>query len=304
MNSIDALIASIDAVSLTNSQDRYPHHTNKAESGLPLLHIHNRYCEAVIAPQGAHVLEFTPTDSSPLLWLSPKAKFAKGQAIRGGIPVCLPWFGVNQRDPDKPKHGFVRNRDWQLTQVSSTDTGATQLVFAFSYSDIEPKLFAYPFQVTLTITLSHNLELTLSVTNTGTETMPFSWALHSYHPVANLATTQVEGLDGKRYLDNTRGLQPAIQSGAVVFDGEVDRAYEQVDATQILNGNPRITVTGENCDSAIVWNPGGELASTIGDIGRDAYDQFVCVERGAAFGDEWELGAGESRVGRLTVAVG
>lgn len=297
MNTINTLIKDLDTVTLT---DTCAHYQSPAP-GLPLLLIRNRHCEAVIALQGAQLLEYAPRHGTPLLWLSPNAIFKAGTAIRGGIPVCLPWFGVNQQHPYKPKHGFVRNRDWQLTRATDTEDGKTRLTLTLDYQGEEPELFEHPFKTELAISLGDTLELTLTTTNTGSSPMPLSWALHSYHPVADLERTQVQGLDGAHYLDNTRGLTSAHQSGPITFNGEVDRAYEKVGATQTIEGKPRISVSGENCDSAIVWNPGAKLAATISDIGADTYNQFVCVERGAAFGDAWTLAAAESRTGKLTI---
>ncbi len=298
MQAVENLIADHDNISLTDTNKRY----QSSGSALSLLVINNKYCEAVVALQGAQLLEFTPRNSEPLLWLSPNAIFAPGQAIRGGIPVCLPWFGVNQLAPEKPKHGFLRNRDWQLSRVATTDSGATQLTFAFKYETLEPELFGFPFTVELNITLSDSIELCITTTNTGCEAMPFSWALHSYHPVANLADARIEGLEDARYLDNTQGLTPAIQKGAISFAGELDRAYENVGATQLISGTPAISVSGENCDSAIVWNPGADNAEAMADVGPGNHEHFVCLERGAAFGDARALGAGESRTSKVTIS--
>lgn len=297
MQIVENLIAGHNTITLTDTAKRY-HSTGPA---LPLLVINNPYCEAVVALQGAQLLEFTPHDGDPLLWLSPNACFIPGQSVRGGIPICLPWFGVNQQAPEKPKHGFVRNRDWQLIRVETTDSGATQLTFLFTYAQLEPELFAFPFSVELIVTLSDSLELQLSTTNIGTEAMPFSWAFHSYHPVSRLSEVRIEGLEGKRYLDNTRGLAAAIQDGAVRFQGEVDRVYEGVESTQVLKTTPAILVTGANCDTAIVWNPGADNASAMADIGAGHHEAFVCLERGAAFANAWILNPGEIRVSCLTI---
>jgi glucose-6-phosphate 1-epimerase len=298
MQAVENLIADHDSITLTDTNERY----QSTGSALPLLVINNKYCEAVVALQGAHLLEFTPHKGEPLLWLSPNAIFESGQAIRGGIPVCLPWFGVNQQAPEKPKHGFVRNRDWQLSRVATTDTGATQLTLVFKYEKLEPELFVFPFTVELNITLSDSLELSITTTNTGHETMPLSWAFHSYHPVANLADVRIEGLEGARYLDNTQGLAPDIQKGAISFSGEVDRVYENVKPTQLIKGRPAISVTGDNCDSAIVWNPGAENAAAMADVGPANHEQFICLERGAAFNNAWVLSAGESRTSHVTIS--
>ncbi|WP_370280337.1 D-hexose-6-phosphate mutarotase [Pontibacterium sp.] len=290
------IITQSQSVSLTSSADRYQ------KPGLPLLQISNQSCDAVIALQGAHLLEFTLKNGTKLLWLSPNAIFAEGKAIRGGIPVCLPWFGVNRKDPSKPKHGFVRNQDWQLTTLREPDTETTELVFSYTASEEDLKLFPHAFSAKLTLRLSHQIDMQLEVSNHSDGDAQFSWALHSYHPVANLTDVRVSGLAGLSYLDNLQGLKPVRQEGDVRFYGEVDRVYESVPATQQILGTPNLNITGENCPTAIVWNPGAANAAAMADVGEEIHQQFICVERGAAFANSWTLGSGESRCARLQIA--
>ena len=317
-DALAAMIASAPQVSLTNSATLYPEHTSLPSESLPLLVIDNAHCRAVIALQGAQLLEFTPHGGDSLLWLSPNAIFAPGKAIRGGIPVCLPWFGVNQQAPDKPKHGFVRNRDWALHSVDTTLDGGTRLCFTFDYDGSDAALFRWPFRAQLEMQLGTDIQLTLSVTHTEDNTasstarntarstrdelLPLSWALHSYHPVNDLAKARVTGLKDRCYLDNTRGLAPTTQDDDITFTGEVDRVYAGVGGQQIIQGQPTIGIRGEGCDSVIVWNPGERLAAQMADIGKENYREFICVERGMAFGDALTLACGDSTRAHLTIA--
>ena len=291
------IIKNSQTVTLTDSVQQY----QKSSPALPLLHISNQSCEAVIALQGAHLLQFKPHSGAELLWLSPNAIFAEGTAIRGGIPVCLPWFGVNQKDPSKPKHGFVRNQDWQLSEVHEPDPHITELVFTFESSTEDLTLFPHPFSAQLHIALSNEIELKLTLHNRSASNAEFSWALHSYHPVANLSSTAVAGLSGLNYLDNLQGLKPTLQDGNIRFNEEVDRVYESVPAAQKILGQPAINICGQNCETAIVWNPGAENAAAMSDVGEGIHQQFVCVERGAAFGNSWVLAPGESRQATLQI---
>lgn len=284
-------------VTLTDSVSRY----QKPAPALPLLLIRNQSCEAVIALQGAHLLQFKPKQGAELLWLSPNAIFAKGTAIRGGIPVCLPWFGVNRKDPSKPKHGFVRDQDWQLTSIHEPDSATTELVFLFKSSTADLIQFPHPFIAQLRISLSKDIQLTLSIHNLSVSDAEFSWALHSYHPVEDLASTTVSGLSGLNYLDNLQGLKPVYQQDNIRFAGEVDRVYESVPATQRILGHPSITITGNHCETAIVWNPGANNAKAMPDVGEEIHQQFICVERGAAFGNSWRLAAGENQQATLQI---
>lgn len=290
------IINQSQTVSLTSSAERYQ------KPGLPLLQISNQCCDAVIALQGAHLLEFSRKDRTHLLWLSPNALFAKGKAIRGGIPVCLPWFGVNRQDPSKPKHGFVRNQDWQLTAIHERDPETTELVFGYTANKADLKLFPHAFSAQLTLRLSQQIDIQLEVSNHSDSDAEISWALHSYHPVDNLTHVRVTGLAGLNYLDNLQGLKPVQQDGDIRFHGEVDRVYESVPATQQIIDTQHLTISGENCPTAIVWNPGAENAAAMTDVGEEIHQQFICVERGAAFANSWILGSGESRSARLQIA--
>ncbi|MBE9395920.1 D-hexose-6-phosphate mutarotase [Pontibacterium sp. N1Y112] len=291
------IVQHTQTVALTDSVSRF----QKELPALPMLLVRNQSCEAVIAVQGAQVLQFKPQTGAELLWLSPNAVFAKGTAIRGGIPVCLPWFGVNQNAPSKPKHGFVRNQDWQLSEIQEPDPKTTLLVFTFASNAEDLALFPHPFTAQLQITLSNEIELKLTLHNHSDSDAEFSWALHSYHPVADLASAAVTGLSGLDYLDNLRGLQPTYQDGNIRFSGEVDRVYESVPTSQQILGEPAITIRGHNCETAIVWNPGAENAAAMNDVGEGIHQQFICVERGAAFGNRWVLVPNESRQATLQI---
>lgn len=287
---------SAPSISLSDSNELY-----QSPESLPLLKIQSPLCSAVVSIQGAQLLEFTPKSSLPWLWLSPKAVFSAGHPIRGGIPVCAPWFGVNQADPSKPKHGFVRARCWQLINATEKNTGEVELTFEFTSEAGDLPLFPHAFSLNLTIALSDHIDISFSVQNTGNTIMPFSWALHSYFNVDSLEDARVSGLDQNSYLDATQGFIPVIQQGAIGFESEVDRVYEHVSSDQVIMGRPSLLIKGDNCPTAIVWNPGAELAEKMADITIDYYDQYICVERGAAFDNSWDVLPSQSATATLAI---
>lgn len=265
------------------------------DGGLPLYIIENPLGRMVICEQGAQVLSFIPAGKKDLLWLSPLAEFKLTKPVRGGIPVCLPWFGVNQRDKQKPSHGFARNVNWQLANIEDADDpqqgACTRIEFVLEQFQQQPhSLFPYPFSARLTFLMSNSLSVHLQLTNTGSESLPLTWALHSYHPVASITSTRVIGLDNCEYLDNTCGLARKQQSGDVVFNGELDRAYINAGNKQsIISASPdntSIAIEASGCSSAVVWNPGLEKAAAMQDMGAENYQKFVCVERGNVFDNE------------------
>lgn len=254
-----------------------------ATDSIPLLKIETEQASCLLSLHGAHVLSFQATGQEPLLWVSPHAVFDGSVAIRGGIPVCAPWFGVNQRDNSKPKHGFLRNRLWQIAE--QTDNA---VVLEYRSTEDDLALFNYPFSAQLKVTVTGQLQIDFAITNLSQQTMPLSWALHSYHPVSDLAACKVEGLDGCEYLDNTKGLRRHQQQGDVGFNGEVDRVYHHVPETQTID--QAIRVSAQNAPTAIVWNPGEEQGQQMADV-KDGWNQYICLERGAAFDNEIQLAA-------------
>lgn len=275
---------------LTNSKNHYP---DAAGTGLPLLVVETQLCSAVIALQGAQLLEFKTTEGDPLLWLSPNCDFTPGTALRGGVPLCLPWFGINQADPSKPKHGFARNRYWELSAAHLLSEGAVELEFLF-VSDAN-ELFPHDFSAELRMTLGNRAKLELTINNTDNEDFTCSWAMHNYHRVSSLTTVQVTGLAERTYLDNFENHAEKHQSGDVNFPGPVDRVYPAIENPITIESSPRIEITHNNCPSVIVWNPGKEAAAKIADIGEGQEQFYICVERGAVLGEKWHLTAGTSK---------
>ncbi|WP_346837307.1 D-hexose-6-phosphate mutarotase [Microbulbifer sp. SAOS-129_SWC] len=276
---------SVDCISSTDSGAVY------GKPGLSLLVVETPLCRAVIAEQGAQLLEFQARGREPLLWLSPEAKFEPGRAVRGGIPLCLPWFGIHRQDPGKPKHGLVRNRPWLLDSARALASGEVELRFVYRHPGDE--LFAAPFECAVTMRLGRELQLQMHLKHGGAEVTEYSWAWHTYFPVADIGAIEVHGLEATDYLDNTRGLARATQRGPLDFPGEVDRIYLHAPAHQRIAERCPINASSDNCHTVIAWNPGAELAAGLDDVGAH-FREYVCVEHGNAFDNSWQLEAGES----------
>lgn len=275
-----------DFTYLSNSRVLY-----KKDHKQDLLIINSPLCYAVIALQGAQIIEFRPHGDNNWLWLSPLTTFQPGQAIRGGIPICLPWFGVNKTDPNKVKHGFVRNQTWQLTALQESDKQTT-LNFSFDYDGADPTLFEHAFHCQLQISLGKELQLSIKIKNCDDIESSISWAMHSYFAVEHSAKTLISGLDQTNFLDNTLKLETFPQIGNLVFAGEIDRVFQATSAPQQLHSQQSLSIDGDNCPTCIVWNPGASAAMRIEDI-KQHYSEFVCIERGAAFSDSLQLQPGE-----------
>ena len=263
-----------------------------AEHSQEVLVINSPCCFAVIALQGAQLLEFRPHGQNNWLWLSPLSNFEPGKAIRGGIPICLPWFGVHQQNPQLPKHGIARTQQWQLTTINECPN-KTEIVFELHYDGHLQQLAPEPFDCQLIFDISDELNIGFNLKNCSDKSQHISWAMHNYFAVDNSAKTRIYGLQNHAFLDNTENLQSFQQSGPIVFTAEVDRVYQNTIEPQRLIAHHTLDINGHHCPSCIVWNPGALSAMGMDDI-QGHYNEFVCVERGCAFEDALILSAGET----------
>jgi glucose-6-phosphate 1-epimerase len=295
-NELLNIINRCDFLQLTTSQQAF---SGSKGSGLPVIKLTTTKCDALIAVQGAHLLTFKTSSGEPLLWVSPNCNFTPGVALRGGVPVCLPWFGPNI-DPAKPKHGFARNRDWQLTNAVLLANDDAELTFNFTSSANE--LFEFNFTAQLVMTLGEKIKLEIKVSNLDKKSFDCSWVLHSYHPVSSLDKVRVKGLADKIYLDNLENHTAKVQRGDVEFHSEVDRVFPDIENPLEIISTPTIEIAHHNCPSVVVWNPGAFNAAKMADVGAGNEQHYICVERGAVLGEKWHLAAGESKAAWVEIS--
>ena len=269
--------------------------------GLPVLRITNALGQAEVLLHGAHVLSFQPVGAAPVLWLSARSPFADGKAVRGGVPVCWPWFGPDPR----AMHGFVRYRSWKLAEAAQLADGRTRVVLALTDDEATRAMWPHAFRLELAVTVGRELDLALTATNTGDE--PWSWrgALHTYFAVPDVRRTTIEGLEGCAYIDapSTGGVTNAVQNGPVDFKAEVNRRYLERDRVLILNdGTRRIRVTKSGSNASVVWNAGAESAAKMPEIG-DLWPGYVCIEAAVCGEGRVDLLPGCASTLRQTIAV-
>lgn len=284
-----------------------PHlQTLDGPGGLPMLQVRNTLASARLSLQGAQVLGFQPAGGPEVLFVSPHAVFAAGQPIRGGVPLCWPWFGPDPLGQGRPAHGFARNRRWALHGTAHTDDGASTLTLGLADDDTTRALWPHAFELELLVTVGRTLRLALTTRNTGRAAVQITQALHSYFAVSDIAAVQVLGLDGCRYIDKTAGPQAPqpLQRGPVRFDGEVDRVYQGVPpALRVVDSATQraIDLRSEGSATAVVWNAGAARAAAMADLGAGAHRGYVCVETANAGDEVITLAPGASH--RLAVEI-
>ena len=293
---LSAILATVSGVAVRTSNDYFP----AAGGDLPLLEIKNDLGTAVLALQGAHVLSFIPAGESDLLWVSPKAQFVSGKAVRGGIPLCMPWFGGH---PDGlPSHGFARNSDWTLQAAEHCADGTTKVTLSMRDSEASRKVWPHAFHFELQIQVGRELVLKLTTHNTGDTAIPYTYAFHTYFAVEDYTRIAVQGLAGCTYIDTLGEVRRLQQVGDLTFSGTTDRVYLDVPSEQIIVDSARKIKIQSNSQSAVVWNP-GEHAAKMSDVTLAHHKGFICVERGDVFDNALSLAPGEQYTAQMTLSL-
>lgn len=250
------------------------------ENGFKYIEIKNEKAEAKIALQGAHVFHYKELGKPSALWLSELAYFEEGKAIRGGIPICFPWFGKHKTDATLAQHGFARTALWTLTLEEEIDRNTTHIQLQLLSDEKSKALWNYEFDVCLDVVVGSELSVTLSVHNTDSKPFEITTALHSYFNVSNIDEVLVKGLDNTSYYDALDKME-YVQKGEVIIDKEVDRVYYDVpNNIELHDGKRKIELTQSNSNSLVVWNPWIEKSKQMADMNNDAYKNMLCLETG------------------------
>jgi glucose-6-phosphate 1-epimerase len=215
-----------------------------------------------------------------VLFLSSKSHWQNGRAIRGGIPICFPWFRGKTDDPHAPAHGVVRTMSWQLESIVENEDGVVVTMFIESEEQTR-RLWPGEFRLVHRVTFGSELRLELSCTNTGTTPFSFEEALHTYNQIADVANVRVKGLDGTRYLDNTDSNREKTQAGEVTIASQTDNAFLNTEAAVELVDpglRRRIRLEKTNSSTTVVWNPWRDAAAKMQDLADDEWKRFLCVE--------------------------
>jgi glucose-6-phosphate 1-epimerase len=254
----------------------------KFKNSFEYVYVKNSSASAKIALQGAHIFEFVKNTEEPLLWLSDSCEFEYKKAIRGGIPVCWPWFGMNGK---LPQHGFARTSLWEFVSAKESDADTTELLFRLQETKESLKLWAYRFELLLHVKISKSLEISLTTKNRDTKEFKITQALHSYFNISDIGDIHKEGMQDRDCFD-ALSQKYSIEKGAVSFNCEFDRVYQGVENPIILvDKNRKITIKNTNSASAIIWNPWIEKSKRMSCLRDDDYLRFVCIESANAMED-------------------
>lgn len=268
---------------------------------LPVLRISNRHAHAAIALQGAQVLEYTPRNARPIIWLSDRVEYTRGQGQRGGIPVCWPWFGAIDCNPlavractrgdNLPAHGLVRTRDWTIHSIRE-DVDHTEIILHFVTDNLLQHHWPHAAELQLRVTVGQALRLELTTRNLGTQPLVLTQALHTYFAISAIDKVHVTGFENSRYIDTLDDWREHRQDDAIKFSGETDRIYLGVPPVVQLHDsgwNRTIHLRATNSTSAVVWNPWIEKSKRLSQFAHDAWRDMVCIETANVLDDMIEL---------------
>jgi len=264
---------------------------------LPRVRITGAFGEGEVYLHGAHVTSWKPAGNNEdeVLFVSTKSHWQEGQAIRGGIPICFPWFRAKRDDRQAPAHGFARTKTWQIESIVQNE-GRVSVSMLTESDEQTRRWWPGEFRLIHRVTFGSELKLELICRNTGTTPLRFEEALHTYNRVADVEQVHLQGLDTVRFLDNTNANQEKIQIGDVAIASQTDSAYMNTDsAVDLLDPRMRrrIRLQKDNSLTTVVWNPWGEGAAGLKDLGDGQWKQFLCVEASNILDSSVNLDSGQ-----------
>ncbi len=274
---------------------KLPRSVRLSESEYPFFEIDHPTCRAKVALHGGQVVSWRPDGEEEVLYLSPDAVFQEGKAIRGGIPVCWPWFNAHPTSPELPSHGIARSRFWEVVEVSEEEDGVT----------IRMCMSDGSWKAETVIRVGNTLKVSLISTNPGREALRIAGALHAYFRVGDVSEVRVEGLDGAEFLDTVGGRTRRNQVGDIKIEGETDSIYDSRETVRIVDASLQRTIRIEKqgSPSTVVWNPWKERAKALSDLPDEAYRNFVCAETAIANSKAIDLQPGEQHTLSMVIGV-
>ena len=279
---------------------------SEGNGGLPRVEIAGPLADGEMYLHGAQVTAWKPAGHEESLFLSTKSLWQQGRAIRGGIPICFPWFRAKGNDPQAPAHGLVRTATWQLESIREEEGGVVVSMHTES-NELTRHWWPWEFRLGHRVRLGSELSLELVATNTGTSSLRFEEALHTYNRVADVGQVRLEGLERVRFLDNTDFNREKAQRGELKVTAPTDNAdLDTGSEIDLLDPVLRrqIRLTKSNSRTTVVWNPWREGAAALKDLGDGEWKQFLCVEASNILSSAIELAPGQQHTMTAILSLG
>lgn len=251
-------------------------------NGLVRAAVITPHAEATIYLHGAHLTHYRPVGQKPLLFMSDKSHFDPAKPIRGGVPICFPWFGPRADDPSAPMHGFARLQTWTVESASQLPDKSVAISFRLHPTDATRALWPVSFSAHYRVTVGPSLDLAMEVLNASTKPIVFEEALHTYFLVGDVRRVSISGLANAAYLDRTGKARHPVESEDPIFiAAETDRAYFDSRETCCIDDPVfarRIVIEKAGSETTVVWNPWIAKAKAMPDFGDDEWPDVLCIE--------------------------
>ena len=269
-------------------------------SGMTVIEIDTPKATASISLEGGQVLTWHPkSQSEPVLWVSGRAQFIPGRAIRGGVPICWPWFGAHPTNSRLPGHGYARITLWRVTVAEILGDGRVRICLRMDENELSKAHWSHQVDLRVEILVGSDLLVQLSTINESTQDIRLTEGLHTYFHVGDVTTVRVQGLDGVEYVDLTRNNERFFQRGPITFNGEIGRIFLMTRANCIIEDpvlKRSITLEKQGSLNTAVWNPWASLAASMEDLGEDGWRNMLCVEGANTFESEVKVKSGQTHV--------
>jgi len=253
----------------------------EGNGGLVMIRVNTPKAKALISTHAGQVLSYQPAGEEDLFFLSNKAFYQDGKAIKGGAPICWPWFGPDPEGKGRPGHGFVRNRLWNVIGTETLGNGDIKVTLGLDDTAETREIWPQNFSLRQEIVIGDSLNLALITRNTGSELFSITQGFHTYFKVGDITQTSVLGLQDCAYIDKVDNSAEKKQAGEVTIAGEVDRIYNDVSNTLIIDDKDLdrcIQILSQGNKTAVVWNPWEKISREMADLEDTDYQRFICVE--------------------------
>lgn len=279
----------------------------EGKGGFPIIEIDSSKAKAKISVYAGQVISFQPAgEPHDLIFLSENAYYQTGKAMKGGIPICWPWFGPDPEGKGRASHGFVRNRIWDLLGTETVADGDIKVTLGVAPGEETKEIWPHSFELTIEITVGAQLTVALLTKNTGDKAFTITQAFHTYFSTGDISQVRVIGLDNAPYIDKVDNGAEKTQHGDIRIAEEVDRIYTQVKPELAIEDGKlgrRIQISTTGSSTAIVWNPWKEISVKMADLEDNDYQRFVCVETANAADEVITVSPGEQYKLQATYAV-
>jgi glucose-6-phosphate 1-epimerase len=270
--------------------------------GLPAVQVQTPTATGTVYLLGAHVAAWKPAGFDEVLWLSEKSNWETGKAVRGGVPICFPWFGPRK---DAPVHGTARLRSWELESIRQQPAGV-EVCLTLRHDEAARAFWPHDFLLRQRVTFGTQLTMALELTNTGSAPFAAEEALHTYFAVGDVRGIRITGLAGANYLDKTDNARQKQQQGDIAITAETDRVYlDTLGAVTVEDPGKRrrLTISKENSRDTVVWNPWIAKAKAMADFGDDEWPAMLCVETCNVAAHPVTLPPGQTHIMKARIAV-